>query len=95
MVISSSTCQKDEKECTWVIYLINAVLSQFQICRNLRVFPRQIYVEHVVTIRTMLNTCIKHYNLVLLWYQESPKKVALSEPSMFSICTNHNNWVKL
>ena len=33
-----STCQKEEKECIWVKYLIYAVLLRFQICRNLRVF---------------------------------------------------------
>ena len=38
MVISCSTCQKEEKECTWVKYLIYAVLSRFQICCNLRFF---------------------------------------------------------
>ena len=38
MVISYSTCQKEEKECTWVKYLIYAFLLQFKICRNLRVF---------------------------------------------------------
>ena len=34
-----STCQKEEIECTWVKYLIYAVLLPFQICHNLRVFP--------------------------------------------------------
>ena len=38
MVISYSTCQEEEKECMWVKYLIYAVLSQFQICRILRIF---------------------------------------------------------
>ena len=38
MVISCRTCQKEGKYCKWVKYLIYAVLSQFQICRNLRVF---------------------------------------------------------
>ena len=33
MVISCSSCQKEEKE-----YLIYTVLSRFQICCNLRVF---------------------------------------------------------
>ena len=42
MVISCSTCQKEEKESTWVKYLIYAVLLQFQIFRNLPVFFRQI-----------------------------------------------------
>ena len=35
MVISCCTCQKEEKECTRVQYLIYAVLSQLQICHNL------------------------------------------------------------
>ena len=38
MVTSYSTCQKEEKECIWVKYLIYAVLPQFKICRNLRIF---------------------------------------------------------
>ena len=38
MVISCSTCQKEEKEYMWVKYLIYAVLLQFQFCHNLRVF---------------------------------------------------------
>ena len=38
MVISCGTCQKEEKECMLVKYLIHAVLSRFQICRNLRFF---------------------------------------------------------
>ena len=38
MVISDSYCQKEEKECIWVKYLIYTVLSRFQICRNSRVF---------------------------------------------------------
>ena len=36
MVISCSTWQKVEEECTWVKYLIYNVWSQFQICRKLR-----------------------------------------------------------
>ena len=38
MVISCSTCEKDEKECMWVKYLIYVVLSKFQICCSLRMF---------------------------------------------------------
>ena len=38
IVISCSTCKKEEKEWMCVKYLIYAVLSWFQICRNLRVF---------------------------------------------------------
>ena len=38
MVISYSTCQKEEKERICVKYLIYAVLSQFQICHNFCVF---------------------------------------------------------
>ena len=38
MVISCSTCEKEEKECIWVKYLIYAVLSQSKICSNLRTF---------------------------------------------------------
>ena len=47
MVISCSTCQKEKKECKWVKYLIYAVLSRFQICRNLRVFFRQICIPKI------------------------------------------------
>ena len=36
--ISCSTCQKEEKECISIKYLIHTVLSHFQIFRNLRVF---------------------------------------------------------
>ena len=32
------TCQKEEKECIRVKYLIYAVVSQFQICSQLRIF---------------------------------------------------------
>ena len=39
MLISSSPFQKEEKEYTWVKYLINIVLSRFKICWNLRAFP--------------------------------------------------------
>ena len=38
MVISCSTCLKEEKEYTWVKYLIYAALSQFKSYRNLAVF---------------------------------------------------------
>ena len=34
MVISCSTCQKEDKECTLVKCVISAVLPQFQFCRN-------------------------------------------------------------
>ena len=33
--ISCSTCQKEEKECTWVKYVIYAVFQQFKFYRNL------------------------------------------------------------
>ena len=46
MVISCSTCQKEEKECIWNKYLIYAVLSQFQICRNLRTFLTNQYSQN-------------------------------------------------
>ena len=38
MVTSCSTCQKEERECMWVKFLIYSVFLQFQICRNLRFF---------------------------------------------------------
>ena len=38
MLISYIYCQKEEKECILVKYLICAFMSQFQICRNSRVF---------------------------------------------------------
>ena len=41
MELSCSTFQKEERKCTWVKYFIYAVLSQFQIRRNLRVFMCQ------------------------------------------------------
>ena len=47
MVISCSTYQKEGKECTWVRYLIDAVLLRLQIFRNLRVFFRQIYISKI------------------------------------------------
>ena len=44
MLISGSTCQKEEKECISVKYLIDAVLSQFKICCNLCIFfPPYLY----------------------------------------------------
>ena len=43
MVISHSYCEKEEKECIWVKYLIYAVLSRFQICCNSLVFFRKIW----------------------------------------------------
>ena len=43
MAISCSTSQKEEKECTGVNYLIYAVLLRFQISRNLRIFPLNLY----------------------------------------------------
>ena len=46
MVISYSTCQMEEKECIWVIYFIYGVLSRFQICRNLHVFPPNLYSQN-------------------------------------------------
>ena len=46
IVISCSTSQNGEK-CIWVKYLIYAVLSQFSICRNLRVFFCQIFTSKV------------------------------------------------
>ena len=42
-----SICQKDENLCIWVEYLINVVLSQFQICQNLCIFFRQIYIPKI------------------------------------------------
>ena len=47
IAISYSTCQKEEKECILVKLLIYAVLSQFQICRNLRTFFRQISIPKI------------------------------------------------
>ena len=48
MVISCSTCQKEEQECTLVEYLIYAVLSQFKIRHSLcGFFPHQIYIPKV------------------------------------------------
>ena len=50
MVISCSTCQKEEKERTWVKYLIYAVLLRFQffLSCNLRVFfSRQICIPKI------------------------------------------------
>ena len=38
MKTSCSTCQKEEKECTWVKYLIYALLSRLPIYRNVRLF---------------------------------------------------------
>ena len=35
MVISYSNCQKEEKECTWVKFVIYAVFLWFQFCQNL------------------------------------------------------------
>ena len=61
MVISCSTCQKEEKECTWVKYLIYAVLSQFQICRNLGVFFCQICIPKILSSQKNV------FFLVLLW----------------------------
>ena len=38
------TCQKEEKECIPVKYLIYAVVSQFQICCHLRIFsPKSVF----------------------------------------------------
>ena len=39
MVIVYSYCQKTEKECIWVKYLIYAIMLRFKICRNSCVFP--------------------------------------------------------
>ena len=47
MVISCSTFQNEEKEYIWVKQLIYAVLSQFQMCRNLRVFSRHIHIPKI------------------------------------------------
>ena len=49
MLISCSTCPKEEKECTWVKYLNYAVLSQLQFFCNLRVFSRQISVPKILS----------------------------------------------
>ena len=38
MVISCSTCHKEEKERMWVKYMFYIFLLQLKICRNLRVF---------------------------------------------------------
>ena len=43
MVISCSTCQKEEKECIWVNIWLRFFLSQFQICRNLHFFLLKIF----------------------------------------------------
>ena len=41
MVISYIICQKEEKECTWVKYVIYAVLPRLKFCRNLRNFSEK------------------------------------------------------
>ena len=43
MVISYCTCQKEEKECTWVKYLIYAVFARSQIYCNLQIFLPNLY----------------------------------------------------
>ena len=47
MVISCSTCQKEDKDDTWVKYLISVVVSQFKKCSNLRVFPPNLYSQNI------------------------------------------------
>ena len=47
IVISCSTCQKEEKECMFVKCLIYSVLLQFQICCNLRILFHQICIPKI------------------------------------------------
>ena len=70
MVISCSTCQKEEKECTWVKYLIYTVLSLFKICRNLRDFFRQICIPKFQSSQknVFFLVCIK----VAPYFREDP-----------------------
>ena len=39
--------KRKEKKCIWVKYFIYAVLSQFKICRHLRVFPPNLYFQNL------------------------------------------------
>ena len=62
MVISCSTCQKEEKECTFVYYVICAVLPRFQFCRNLCNFSAnyksQIFrIDKKMLIATLFDRC--------------------------------------
>ena len=52
MVISCCTCKKEEKECKHVKHFIYVVLSQFQICRNLRVSFSQICIPKISKFTT-------------------------------------------
>ena len=38
MVISCTTCQKEEKECIWVKYVVDAVLLRLKFSFTLRIF---------------------------------------------------------
>ena len=57
MVISGSTCEKEDKECKWVKYLIYSVLLQFQICQNLCLFFRPICIPKVSEL-TKIGFCL-------------------------------------
>ena len=70
MVISWSTCQKEEKE-----YLIYTVLWRFQICRNLRVFFCLICVPKISQFTVQV--CSWH-PLIPSWYLPSCHQVTPS-----------------
>ena len=38
MMTTCITCQKEEKKCTWVVYVMSSVFPPFQFCCNLRNF---------------------------------------------------------
>ena len=61
MVISCSTCKKEEQECTWVKYVIYAVLPLFRFWRNLRNLFRKILIPRFseFTKKTLLQLWIK------------------------------------
>ena len=82
MVISCSTCQKEEKECIWVKYLIYTVLSKFQTCRNLRAFSAKSVIpqcsQKIVFVPSLLNgiywSNLSKVYLVVQDMQSSPRK---------------------
>ena len=74
MVISYSICQKEEKECNWVKYVINEVLPQIKFCQNLRIFSakskfldfyKKLLVESlaVIGLGLLFEKCTKNMNL--------------------------------
>ena len=99
MVISCSTCQREEKEGLWVKYLIYAVLPQFKFCCNLRTFSAKFLFPDFQSSQknvysksggVSLSLCCIFYKLFSLTAQLNLLHVWKKFPLLLSACRSRN-----